>query len=110
MSMHLAHTLRWIIPILVPLALVIWVGATVELTNLSMPADSVQGGQLDDKTGDWRQTSQGWQRVSSWTFEENESQAFFGAQIHPLVIGMLELLISFGALLAYSPGKRRLVV
>jgi len=103
------HTVRWFIPILILLALVTWFGATIESTSFSTPADLDWRGQFDREQNAWRQTAQGWQRADSWRFEESEIPVLLGAQVHPMVIAMLQLLISLGALLAYPCTERRSV-
>ena len=56
---------------------------------------------------DWRRTAAGWERVSEW---QSDSPTLLAGPVfksvdavHPLVIAVLELLVSVAALLYFSP-------
>lgn len=83
------RTAVWLATVLVVLG---WILSEVPLarTSLEEPASAA-----------WRRTNDGWQRPSDWTTPPEIRHP----NLHPLVVGTLELLASLAALVAFPSGS-----
>lgn len=62
--------------------------------------------QRSVSSDDWRRTSRGWERMSDWRLRRARSIARPPlTAVNPLLVAALLLLISLGALLAFSPAR-----
>lgn len=97
--------MHWFFPSLFLIALVLWVGAT---SDVFLAADGESPAHEATPT-DWRQTTKGWQKMKP-QIQEPPLTILAASRVHPLVVGCLQVLVSFGALVAFSdrmPPTRR---
>ena len=57
--------------------------------------------------GEWRRTSEGWQRTSGWPSMADRNAVPPAAKVHPLVLATLIGLISLGGLIGFGSPRRR---
>ncbi len=85
----------WILLILVGLG---WLAAEVPLPG---PRTLSAPGPNDSLLSDWRRTDAGWERSAVWATEPKGCRP----AVHPVVLGLLQLLLASAALIAFSKGE-----
>ncbi|HJN11762.1 MAG: hypothetical protein QGG09_14530 [Pirellulaceae bacterium] len=73
----------------------------------SAPTAFGQVSAVAPPTGEWRRTSEGWQRTSGWPSMADRNAVPPAAKVHPLVLATLIGLISLGGLIGFGSPRRR---
>lgn len=77
---------------------ILWLASTIETPAAHEPSMS----SYDSATQDWRRTAAGWERRSSI----EPRVAYRPATPHPGIVGLLEVLLVVGIVVAYSPERK----
>jgi hypothetical protein len=87
--------------------------ASPALASPPSPSRAAEGGTLDalrtvdNNRDDWRRTTRGWERKSNWNLHRADVDPVVHTPMpHPAAVTGLILLLSIGALVAFSPEPR----
>ena len=86
------NTLRSLSLPVLALLTAVWIGSVAELPSTLQTSDPRT--QLDD----WRRTTRGWERISSWKHKPQVRPPAWN--VHPGLVAGFVVLVSYGSLLA----------
>lgn len=97
--------MRAIVPLILFLTAIVWNAATIDV-RIDPPSVGTNHALRTDQTDDdgWRQTVAGWESSRDWRVNPATGEIrAVESPVHPALIGVLELLLSTGALVAFAP-------
>jgi hypothetical protein len=93
--------LRWFVPICLSVALAVVTLATCPLP-IAVPARESVATDLPRTPNGWRYTTTGWKNIERPIAQEEKQPEAAIIQVHPVLLALLQILLSLAALIAFS--------